>query len=196
LRVAGSVSGAADALEILEREAVDLILLDYDLGAEQGLAFLDELKQRKIGGRVLIVTAGISDQVTLDVLESGVAGIFFKHSAPEQLLEAIRSVMTGKVWMDPKTMRSLITTAGGRIDSELRASLTVRERAVLKATFQGLTNKEIAARLQTTEGSVKAALQQLFDKTGVRTRSQLVRFVFEKRAQDWLLDDGDPDVNR
>ncbi len=65
-------------------------------------------------------------------------------------------------------------------------SLNARERAVLKAVFEGLSNKEIAGKLQTSESSVKAVLQQLFDKTGVRTRSQLVRIALEKHAQDWL----------
>ena len=64
--------------------------------------------------------------------------------------------------------------------------MTARERSVLKAVFEGLTNKEIAANLQISESSVKAVLQQLFDKTGVRTRSQLVRIAIEQHAGDWL----------
>ena len=55
----------------------------------------------------------------------------------------------------------------------------------LKAVFEGLSNKQIAFRLQTSEGTIKAAMQQLFDKTGVRTRSQLVRIAIEKNIQDW-----------
>lgn len=59
---------------------------------------------------------------------------------------------------------------------------------MLKSVFEGLTNKEIGGRLQISESSVKAVLQQLFDKTGVRTRSQLVRIALEKHAEDWLRD--------
>jgi DNA-binding NarL/FixJ family response regulator len=57
---------------------------------------------------------------------------------------------------------------------------SLRERGVLQGVFEGLANKEIGARLQVSEGSVKATLQQLFEKTGVRTRSQLVRMVLER----------------
>jgi DNA-binding NarL/FixJ family response regulator len=80
---------------------------------------------------------------------------------------------------------------GIRVKSEQQESesLTPRERAVLKAVFEGLSNKEIAAKLQISESSVKAALQQLFEKTGVRTRSQLVRIALERHAEDWLADD-------
>jgi DNA-binding NarL/FixJ family response regulator len=60
---------------------------------------------------------------------------------------------------------------------------------VLKSVFEGLTNKEIAAALQISESSVKAVLQQLFDKTGVRSRSQLVRIALEQHSQDWLTPD-------
>ncbi len=67
--------------------------------------------------------------------------------------------------------------------------MTARERSVLKAVFEGLTNKEIAANLQISESSVKAVLQQLFDKSGVRTRSQLVRIAIERHAADWLTGD-------
>ena len=63
--------------------------------------------------------------------------------------------------------------------------LTTREQAVLRGVFEGFSNKEIAAQLQISEGSVKAVMQQLFDKTGVRTRSQLVRIALENLAQDW-----------
>ena len=73
-------------------------------------------------------------------------------------------------------------------EQEPGESLNARERAVLKSVFEGLTNKEIAGRMQISESSVKAVLQQLFDKTGVRTRSQLVRIALEKHAQDWLKD--------
>jgi DNA-binding NarL/FixJ family response regulator len=61
-------------------------------------------------------------------------------------------------------------------------AFTLRERDVLRGVFDGLANKEIAMRLQISESSVKAALQQLFEKTGVRTRSQLVRIVLEEHS--------------
>jgi two-component system nitrate/nitrite response regulator NarL len=84
-------------------------------------------------------------------------------------------------------MRSVIAGATGRSDEQRAAqALNARERAVLKRVFEGLTNKEIAAQLQISEGSVKAVMQQLFDKTGVRTRSQLVRIALERRAEEWL----------
>ena len=82
-----------------------------------------------------------------------------------------------------------MTGATTRAEEQQSAELlTARERSVLKAVFEGLSNKEIGGRLQLSESSVKTVLQQLFDKTGVRTRSQLVRIALEKHSHDWLRD--------
>ena len=186
-RVIGSCATVSETLAIAAQERPDIILLDYDLGEEQGIDALAAIRKGGYQGRILMVTAGMSDAVTVRVLESGSEGVFLKHSSPAQLVEAIRKLVAGEPWLDPRAMRSVIAGATGRSE-EQRASqvLTQRERSVLEGIFEGRTNKEIAAQLQISEGSVKAVLQQLFDKTGVRTRAQLVRIALERRAQDWL----------
>jgi DNA-binding NarL/FixJ family response regulator len=190
-RMVGSCATVAEALPIITSEQAqnqpDIILLDYDLGEEQGTVALDEIRKHGFRGRVLMVTAGMSDAATVRVLESGSEGIFLKHSSPAQLVEAIRRMVAGEPWLDPRAMRSLIAGATGKSEEQRSSQvLTARERFVLQGVFEGLTNKEIAAQLQVSEGSIKAVMQQLFDKTGVRTRSQLVRIALEKRAEDWL----------
>jgi DNA-binding NarL/FixJ family response regulator len=190
LRIAGSCATASEALAVIDREPVDIVLLDYDLGEEQGTLFLDEAKRREFAGHILMVTAGMSDADTLRALESGAAGIFLKHSPPAQLVEAIYKVRSGETWLDSRAVRSLVAGASGRTEEHRTAQpLNARERAVLKGVFEGLTNKEIAGRLQISESSVKAVMQQLFYKTGVRTRSQLVRIALEHHSQDWLTSD-------
>jgi len=185
--IVGSCATVSEALPTLAATQPDIILLDYDLGEEQGTTALDEIRGHGFQGRVLMVTAGMSDAATVRVLESGSEGIFLKHSSPAQLVEAIRRMMAGEPWLDPRAMRSLIAGATRKSEEQRSSqSLTARERFVLQGVFEGLTNKEIAAGLQVSEGSVKAVMQQLFDKTGVRTRSQLVRIALEKRAEDWL----------
>ena len=190
-RIVGSCATVAEALPIVANqqasERPDIILLDYDLGEEQGIAALEEIRKRGYQGRVLMVTAGMSDAAAVRVLETGSEGIFLKHSSPAQLVEAIHRMMTGEPWLDPRAMRSVIAGAARKSEEGQGAqALTQRERTVLQGVFEGLTNKEIAAQLGVSEGSVKAVMQQLFDKTGVRTRSQLVRIALEKRGEDWL----------
>jgi DNA-binding NarL/FixJ family response regulator len=183
----GSCATTAEALPIIAEQQPDIILLDYDLGEEQGAVALDEIRKNGFQGRVLMVTAGMSDAATVRVLESGSQGIFLKHSSPAQLVEAIHRMVAGEPWLDPRAMRSLIAGATGKSEEQRSTQVfTPREKFVLQGVFEGFTNKEIAAQLQVSEGSIKAVMQQLFDKTGVRTRSQLVRIALEKRAEDWL----------
>ena len=186
-RIAGSCASATEALAVLDQEPIDVVLLDYDLGEEQGSSFLESARQRGFSGHILMVTAGMSDVGTLRALEHGASGIFLKHSPPAQLVEAIHKVAGGEMWLDSRAVRSVVAGASGKSDEQRTSEpLTERERSVLKGVFEGLTNKEIAARLATSEGSVKATMQQLFDKTGVRTRSQLVRIALERLTEDWV----------
>ena len=188
-RIAGNCSSVGEALSVLDDQQVDVVLLDYDLGEEQGAAFLEAAAKRGFEGRVLMVTAGMGDAETLRALEGGSSGIFLKHSPPAELVDAIHKVVRGEMWLDSRAVRSLVAGAAGRFEAQQTSQLlSTRERAVLKAVFEGLTNKEIAGKLQISESSVKAVMQQLFDKTGVRTRSQLVRIALERHAEDWLVD--------
>jgi two-component system nitrate/nitrite response regulator NarL len=169
-----------EATEILRQQPIDLVLLDYDLGKENGFDFI--ARARKIGfeGRFLIVTAGMSDTQSVQAVRLGVGGIFPKHSSPALLAQAIRKVMAGETWLDQSSIQALIEATRRQETSDPRKPFTERENQVLQGVFEGLSNKEIGARLDISESSVKATLQQLFQKTGVRTRSQLVRIALEE----------------
>jgi two-component system, NarL family, nitrate/nitrite response regulator NarL len=173
---------ALAALAGLPPLKVDILLLDYDLGTQNGLSFLQALKKTSFSGKILFITAGMSDEETRAALALGASGIFLKHSSPTDLLTAIRRVAHGETWLDPKTARSLAAAPNPAPDKAADSDpYTARERSVLDEIFNGLTNKEIAAKLNISEAYVKAVLQQLFSKTGVRTRSQLVRIVLESQ---------------
>ncbi|GGA73582.1 DNA-binding response regulator [Edaphobacter acidisoli] len=177
----------SDALARLSTNEIDVILLDYDLGEDSGLHLLAELKQCSSRARVLMVTAGLSDEATLQVIEAGAAGIFLKQGNPEQLIAAIKLVASGGTWLDAAAVQSIISGQGAHSKQLNRThSLTSRQSEVLRGILDGLANKEIAWKLNTSESSVKAVIQELFHKAGVRTRSQLVRIAIEKHSSDWL----------
>jgi DNA-binding NarL/FixJ family response regulator len=129
----------------------------------------------------------MDDRITMDVLNAGVAGVLYKHSDPSQLVDAIRKIARGEMWLDKDAVRSLLSGAQS-VAAEVPAArpLTVRQQEVLSGILDGLTNKEIAWNLKVSESSIKAVIQELFHKAGVRTRSQLVRVAIEKHAGDWL----------
>ena len=88
-------------------------------------------------------------------------------------------MLAGKAWFDQELLQEAMRGAGDQQESKAER-FTERERRVLSGVFEGLVNKEIAERIGVSESSVKATLQQLFSKTGVRTRSQLVRITLEQ----------------
>lgn len=186
-RVVAQCATRAEARQALSGESVDIVLLDYDLGPETGMQLLAELREHHEEIRVLIVTAGLSDDVTLRLMEAGAAGIFFKRSNPEQLIAAIRQLAAGENWLDRAAVQSLVAGRTARAEmSERSRPLTQRQSEVLGGILDGLANKEIAWKLNTSESSVKSVIQELFRKAGVRTRSQLVRIAIEKHSSDWL----------
>jgi two-component system, NarL family, nitrate/nitrite response regulator NarL len=187
LRVVGRFGRISEALAASSLNDTDVVLLDYDLGEESGFKLLSELKQRQIKARVLIVTAGLSDEATVQLMENGAAGIFFKHSSSDQLVAAIKQIAKGEIWLDSAAVQSLLAGERTRARHLERARpLTIRQSEVLRGILDGLANKEIAWKLKTSESSVKAIIQELFRKAGVRTRSQLVRIAIEKHSSDWL----------
>jgi DNA-binding NarL/FixJ family response regulator len=188
-KIIGACASVEEALKIVAREQIDLVLLDYDLGEKPGTQFLEESKRCGFSGPVLMVTGGMADAVMLRALENGASGVFLKSSPLAELTQAIGRVMKGETWIDSGMLKALLADAHRRSNEARQESLSARERSVLRCVFEGLSNKEIGQQLGISEGSVKAALQQLFARTGVRTRSQLVRIAVERHSQDWLNED-------
>ena len=186
-RIVAHCATSDEALEALARDPVDLVLLDFDLGEERGFEFIRRAREHAYTGRIFMVTAGMSDPDSVRALGLGVCGIFLKNSSPALLTEAIHKVMAGETWIDQRCIHALVRAVDNPGNRERRKQLTDREREVLRGVFEGLSNKEIGAKLNVSEASVKSALQQLFVKTGVRTRSQLVRVALEEYATVWGL---------
>jgi DNA-binding NarL/FixJ family response regulator len=185
--VVGRCSTVAEGQHALATTAADLILLDYDLGDQLGTDLLTGLDVRSSGLKVIMVTAGMGASATLNAVNAGVAGVVLKHSDPRLLIEAIHRVAAGETWWDPGILHNAAAAGkGGESPQGSVRSLTDRQRQVLRSILDGLTNKEIAARMQASETSVKATIQELFNKAGVRTRSQLVRVAIERYSIEWL----------
>jgi DNA-binding NarL/FixJ family response regulator len=178
-RVVAHCKSVEEALEQLRKTRVDIVLLDFDLGQHDGGEFMRLAAQQGFNGKVLVVTAGVQKEQAADLIRHGISGIFMKHDSAALLIEGIRDVLAGKVWFDRELLQQAMSGQGDRQESETER-FTERERQVLSGVFEGLVNKEIAEKIGISESSVKATLQQLFSKTGVRTRSQLVRITLEQ----------------
>jgi len=182
-QIVAHCSSIEEGLAVLEKTHVDIVLLDFDLGQRDGGEFMRLARQQGFAGKVLVVTAGVEKGEAADLIRSGISGIFMKHDSAVLLIEGIHDVLAGKVWFNRELLQEAMGSKDPRQESKEK-QFTERERQVLSYVFEGLVNKEIAERIGVSESSVKATLQQLFSKTGVRTRSQLVRIALEQHRSE------------
>ena len=182
LELAGECGTATEALEILNGSSVDIVLLDLDLRTERGGELISAARRAGYKGRFLIV-AGAADLKELTAaIKLGASGIFLNSEAPDRLVQAIRLVASGAVWVDQKVIQLLADQLVHCPQPHAQKSgnlLTERQEQVLMGILAGLTNGKIGDNIGLSEGTVKNAIQQLFVRAGVRTRSQLVRAALE-----------------
>lgn len=181
--VAGECGTAAETLEILKLSTIDIVLLDFEIGAEHGIDFICAARQAGYNGRFLIVAGAVDVRKSAIALKLGASGIFLKSEAPDHLLDVIRRVANGEVWVDQKIIHLLADQFIDRHchldDQKSDKDLDERERTVLLGIVGGLSNKKIGENMGLSESSVKNVVQRLFSKSGVKTRSQLVRMALE-----------------
>jgi DNA-binding NarL/FixJ family response regulator len=182
LEVAGECSTATEALEILNGSSVDIVLLDVDPREGCGDEFISAALAAGYKGHFLMVAGAADAKELAAAIKLGASGIFLKSEAPDRLVQAIRLVASGAVWVDQKAIQLLADQLVGpsQLDAQNSGNvLTEREEKVLLGILGGLTNRKIGDNIGLSEGTVKSVLQQLFLRAGVRTRSQLVRMALE-----------------
>ena len=187
--VAGQFTNLSEARRPLMTQNVDVVLLDYDPENEVGPMLLETLPRLQHVPRFLLVTAGMEVAELHRALDAGVSGVVLKQGEPRQLLHAIRAVAQGNQWWDESALRQG-STAAARNAGANHPSITERQRQILHHILDGLSNKEIGTVVGVSETAVKASIQELFHKTGVRTRGQLVRVALEGHFEDWLKPHG------
>jgi two-component system nitrate/nitrite response regulator NarL len=179
IAVVGQSAEASQALTALKKSGATMIILDVELGSERALDFVVEAKRRGFAGQILVVTAGVSGPEAVQLIQAGVAGILHKQHSSDALRDAVRQVAEGGVFLEKDYLGSLFLSMD-RTKNSGKPQLSDRERDLIRYVFQGMTNKEIGSNLEISEGAVKASLHQLFEKTGARTRAQLVKVALEK----------------
>lgn len=166
----GCASSGAETLDQLPRSNADVVVLDVQMPGGSGTHVLSEMRSRGDNRPVVLLTAAIGDETIRTALELGAGGIVLKTSDPRLLIDAIDSVCAGETWFDSAVRdRVAVVSAGPRH----RRALSERERELVQLVCEGLKNREIADRLNTTEGTVKAYLHAIYDKLGVENRTEL-----------------------
>ncbi len=171
----------ADALQAITDNPVNIVILDADALGEVAQALVESSAAKELKCRFLVMTAGMPQLDAVWFLRHGVSGLFLKRNSVEDLLEAIRTIATEGKWLDQPFLRLVLSNLGGGGRPNSVPVLTHREHATLRWLVEGCTNKQIGEHLGISEAAVKATLQRLFEKMGVRTRGHLIRLAVEQQ---------------
>jgi DNA-binding NarL/FixJ family response regulator len=177
LDLVADYANAAEALDALSAKKPDIVLFDFNIWME----LISKARNAGYSGKFLAIADEVDAAPCVRALSGGVSGVVLACDPPTRLVQAIHVVASGSAWVDQDVIQFLADRYPHHEDVRLD-TFREREQAVLRGILGGLTNRKIADQIGASESTVKATLQQLFDKTGVRTRSQLVRFMLTDGA--------------
>jgi DNA-binding NarL/FixJ family response regulator len=184
--VVGEAENRRESLAAIAHEIPDIILLDLDLGDENGLDLLPDLLAAVPDARIILLTGLRDIEVQRRAILLGEMGLVSKQKAADTVIRAIEKVYAGEVWLDRTMIASILndrvsTSVAPEQNAEAQriAKLTEREREVIQLIGEGIKNRQIAARLYISEATVRHHLTSVFAKLGVTDRFELVIYAFQ-----------------
>jgi two-component system NarL family response regulator len=168
LKVIGEANDGAEVLEFIKQNGPDIALLDLRMPNMSGLEVLLALNELKLQTKVIVMTTFENEEDVQRSMKAGARAYLLKDCPQQILVDAIRRVFNGEVYLPPQIAQKLV-------DRMQKPQLSPRELDVLKAVAAGKSNKEIGAQLFISEGTVKTHVESLLDKLGTATRTSAVR---------------------
>jgi two-component system nitrate/nitrite response regulator NarL len=167
LVLAGTVSKITDALDAINSLRPDVALVDLSAGLAPAIRLVTGLKAASVPSHVVLWVVDLPEMEAFRALQMGVRGILKKSLPTAKLLECLREVGAGKIWMDDSEHVTQF------IQRKEASRLTPREKEVVRLICRGMKNKQIAENLHITPGTVKVHLMHIFEKTGLKDRLAL-----------------------
>ena len=178
LAVSDTGSGRA-ALKIIQEKSFDLVLLDLDLPGKNGLDILKEIKQLRPSLPVLILSVYPEDQFAIRVLKYGASGFIPKEAAPEELVKAVRKVLSGGKHVSELVAGLLLHQVTGDSHATPHEKLSHREFQILCLLGAGKTVSSIARELSLSVPTISTYRARLLDKMNMKTTAELVKYAIQ-----------------
>ena len=190
ISVIGEASNGIEVIDIVEKRNFDVLLLDISMPGASGLDILKEIKQKKPGLKVLILSMFSDEEYALRALRAGAEGYLTKQSAPEELAAAIKKVASGKKYISCEISDSIVLKMARGEERPPYDTLSRREKEVLLKVGMGKSTKEIAFELRLSHHTINTYRARLLEKLNIKTTAQLIRYVLEKHLLDQQLKNG------
>lgn len=185
ISVIGEACSGRECIELTGKLKPDVLLLDLKMPDQDGLTVLSELGGAESQVRTIVLTASEDEQDYVETVRRGARGIVLKQAATERLLEGIRKVHRGEIWIDQRVaaevMKAMTRPGPPLGGAGEKALLTPREAGIVALVTQGFRNKEIAEKLSISEQTVKNHLQNIYDKLGVSDRLELALYALHHK---------------
>ncbi len=182
--VVGEAKTGPEALSLVQKVKPDILLLDLKMQPMDGFEVLTRLQEEKLEVRPIVLTASEDERDYVEAVKRGARGIVLKAAASERLLEGIRKVYRGEMWIDQRVAADVMKAMTEPRPSVTRGDkvlLTAREQEIVTLVAQGFRNKEIADKLSISEQTVKNHLHNIFDKLGVSDRLELALYAIHHK---------------
>ncbi|MBA7582247.1 Transcriptional regulatory protein DegU [subsurface metagenome] len=179
MEVVGEASNAKETLTQVESLSPEIILMDIKMPGVDGIELTRQLKEKLPSSNVIMLT--LYDEYLAEAIEAGAAGYLLKDIKREELIKAIRAVHQGRSPLNLSLSRDQLTELVAPAESQQRAYLSERELAILRMIADGITTKEIANQLFLSQASIKRSVRLIFEKLGVRNRSEAVSEAYKRR---------------
>jgi DNA-binding NarL/FixJ family response regulator len=189
MEIVGEANNGHAAIRLAQELEPDIVVMDISMPELNGLEATKRLKQLCPDVKVLALTRLTDESYFQQLFQAGASGFALKQSAADELVRAIRHVVSGKTYVDPEMAEHVIEAAVGRRTATGRASernLSKREQEVLRYTAFGYANKEIAARMRISVRTVEVHKAHAMRKMNMKSRIEIVRYAIFK---GWLRDE-------
>ena len=187
IRVVGQAETLAQAQSAVKKFSSDVVIFEAALSPNPVEAVADLLRQNP-QMRIVVVTPGADEEMTLDLFRRGAHGIVSREVEPELFVECLRKVAGGDTWLDSQgihwVMNAFRNQNSRPSGSRPKVQLTPKETLIVSCVTQGMKNKEIALRVGTTEQVVKNYLRKVYDKLGVADRLELALYCLNHHVVD------------
>jgi two-component system, NarL family, invasion response regulator UvrY len=175
----GEADDSALALAMLHKENWDVLILDINMPGRNGFEVLDEVRRHFPRLPVLVLSSTPEDQLGSRAVRSGAAGYLNKQTAPEQLVDAVRTVLGGGQFISPTLAQKIIADLRQGANAVRHEALSDRESQVFRLTIAGKSLKEIAAELSLSTKTISTFRVRIFLKLGVKNDVELARYAQE-----------------
>ena len=177
--VVGEASDGFEAIALAQQLRPDVVVLDLVMPTLNGLGAVDEIRKASPRSKMLLLTMYTDEHYVLEALHAGVNGYVSKAEAPEHLLQAIRELCAGGVYLSPSVSGAVVQAYLSKTDVP-RDPLTSRERQVLQLIAEGKTTKEIAVILGVSVKTAESHRSKLMEKLDIHSAAGLVRYAIRR----------------